>query len=265
MKHFSAIALAAAAISSATAAIAADIPGRRGAVAPAPVYSPAPPVFTWTGFYLGLNAGYGFSGKNRASYTGDAAYLAQGPNAPQSYSLKRSGFLGGAQIGYNIQSGSLVYGVEADANFAGGSNKTATVIATNATGAAKHQLGAFGTLRARAGFLLTDRWLAYGTGGLMVGQTKFSNTLTGTAGALLGGIWTGSNDKTKAGYVVGAGTEYALTNNITAKLEYMYYDLGKSSVRVAPANAAATASLVVPSLRESNNGSLLRTGLNLKF
>ena len=265
MKQFSAIALAAAAISSASVAIAADIPGRRGAIAPAPVYSPAPPVFTWTGFYIGLNAGYGFSGKNKANYTGDAAYLGQGVGAPQSYSLKRNGFTGGAQVGYNIQSGSLVYGVEADANFAGGSNKTAAVIAPNATGTAKHSLGAFGTVRARAGFLLTDRWLAYGTGGVIAGQTKFSNTLTGTAGLLAGGTWIGSTDKTKAGYVVGAGTEYALTSNITAKLEYMYYDLGKSTVRVAPVNAAATLTGIVPSLRESNNGSLLRTGVNYKF
>ena len=265
MKHISSIAIALAAILPASVALAADIPGRRPALAPAPVYVAAPPVFTWTGFYLGLNAGYGFSGKNRATYTGDAAYLAEGANAPQSYNGKRDGFLGGVQAGYNIQSGSFVGGIEADANFAGGSSKSTTVVAPDATGVTKNQLGAFGTVRARAGFLLTDRWLAYGTGGLMIGRTRFSNTLTGVGGPLAGGAWAGSSDKTKAGYVIGAGTEYALTNNITAKLEYLYYDLGKSSLRVAPVNAAAIATGITPSLRESNNGSLLRTGINFKF
>ena len=264
MKHLSTIALAATAISAASLATAADVPGRRPAVAPAPVYSAPPPVFTWTGFYVGLNAGYGFSGKNRATVTGNALDLAQGANLPRSYGLKRNGFVGGGQVGYNIQSGSFVGGLEADADFAGGSNKSQTVVAPNGTGVAKHQLGAFGTLRGRAGFLVTDRWLAYGTAGGILASTKFSNTLTG-AGALAGDTWAGSNNKTKAGWVIGAGTEYALTNNITAKLEYLYYDLGKSNLKAAPTNPGATATGIVPALKVSNNGSLLRTGVNFKF
>lgn len=263
MKIISSVVLAAAALTSASLALAADVPGRRAAPAPAPVYTP-PPIFTWTGFYLGLNAGYGFGGKNRAAVTGNALDLAQGANLPQSYNLKRNGFIGGAQVGYNYQSGSFVGGVEADLDFAGGSNKSQTVVRPNGTGVAKNQLGAFGTIRGRAGFLVTDRWLAYGTAGVMIASTKFSNTLTG-AGALAGDTWAGSTNKTKAGYVVGVGTEYAFTNNITAKLEYLYYDLGKTSLTVAPTNAAATASGIVPQLRERNNGSLLRTGVNFKF
>ena len=266
MKHISSIAIALAAVATASLAQAADIPGRRAAVAPAPSYAAAPPLFTWTGFYVGVNAGYGFSGKNSASYTGDAAYLAQGANVPRSYGLKRNGFVGGGTVGYNIQSGSFVGGVEADLNASGASNKTQAVIAPNATGTASGRLGAFGTVRARAGVLLTDRWLAYGTAGVMIGQTRLSSALTGTAAPLTaGGTWNGSADKTKAGYVVGAGTEYALTNNVTAKLEYMYYNLGKTSVIVAPTNALATATGIVPTLRQGNVGSLLRTGLNYKF
>lgn len=264
MKIIPSIALAAAALSTASLALAADVPGRRAAPAPAPVYTPPPPIFTWTGFYVGLNAGYGFSSKNKASYSGDPGYLALGANVPRSYSLKRNGFVGGAQVGYNYQSGAFVGGVEADINFETG-KKTSTVVAPQATGSARSQLGAFGTLRARGGFLVTDRWLAYATGGVIVGQTKLSNTITGTAPPLAGAVWSGSTDKTKAGYVVGVGTEYAFTNNITARLEYLYYDLGKTSVRAAPANAAATALGVAATLRESNAGSIVRTGLNFKF
>ena len=187
MKHISSIAIALAAVATASLAQAADIPGRRAAVAPAPSYAAAPPLFTWTGFYVGVNAGYGFSGKNSASYTGDAAYLAQGANVPRSYGLKRNGFVGGGTVGYNIQSGSFVGGVEADLNASGASNKTQAVIAPNATGTASGRLGAFGTVRARAGVLLTDRWLAYGTAGVMIGQTRLSSALTGTAAPLTPG------------------------------------------------------------------------------
>ena len=265
MKQIATFAIAAAAISSAALAFAADVPDRR--LAPAPAYAP-PPLFTWTGLYVGLNAGYGFGHKNTASYRGNANYLAQGANVPQSYNVKHSGFVGGATAGYNIQSGGFVYGVEGDIDFAAGS-KSQTVVAPFATGAAKNQLGAFGTLRARAGFLVTDRWLAYATGGLIVGQTKLSSTLVGTGGPFVAagvpGTWNGSNSKTKAGWTLGAGTEYALTNNITAKLEYLYYDLGKSTLAVAPTNVVATNSVFRPSLRQSNNGSLVRAGVNFKF
>lgn len=266
MKQISSILVALGALATASQVFAADIPGRRGANAPAPVYAEAPPLFTWTGFYAGVNAGYGFSSKNRASYTGDAAYVAQGANAPRSYNLKRNGFVGGGTLGYNIQSGRFVGGVEADLNGAGGSNKSQTVIAPNATGIAKSQLGAFGTLRARAGVLATDRWFLYGTAGVMIAQTKFSNSLAGTAAPMTpGGTWSGTGDKTKVGLVAGVGTEYALTNNITAKLEYLYYDLGKSSLTANATNAAAIATGIKPALSQSNNGTLLRTGLNYKF
>ena len=266
MKHIAILAIAAAAAGSATLAFAADVPGNRPALAPAPAY--APPLFTWTGFYVGLNAGYGFGQSNTASYRGNAAYLGQFPNVPQSYKLKRSGFVGGATAGYNVQSGGFVYGIEGDVDFATGS-KSQTVVAPFATGTAKNQLGAFGTLRARAGLLVTDRWLAYATGGLIVGQTKLSSTLVGTGGTfVVGGVpgtWSGSNTKTKAGWTLGAGAEYAISNNITAKLEYLYYNLGRSTLAVAPTNAVATASVFRPSLRQSNNGSIVRAGLNYKF
>lgn len=266
MKLISSLAIAAAALSVATLAHAADIPGRRSAPVPAPSYVAAPPMFTWTGFYVGVNAGYGFSGKNKASYNGDAAYLAQGANAPRSYNLKHNGFFGGGTVGYNYQSGSFVGGVEADLNASGASSKSSTVIAPNATGIAKSSLGAFGTLRGRVGFLATDRWLVYGTAGMMIGQTKLSNSLAGTAAPMTAGAtWSGTGDKTKVGLVAGVGTEYALTNNVTAKLEYLYYDLGKSSLTAAPTNVAATATGIRPALSQSNNGNLLRTGLNFKF
>jgi outer membrane immunogenic protein len=264
MKRIVTFAIAAAAASASTLAVAADIPGRRAAPAPAPAYVP-PPLFTWTGFYVGLNAGYTFANRGRASYNGNAAYLALGGAVPQSYNIRRNGFIGGAQAGYNIQSGAFVYGIEGDIDFATG-RKTRTVVAPFATGSARSELNWLGTVRGRVGFLVTDRWLAYATGGLAVGETKLRNRLVGNAGTpLVGDVWSGSNSRTRAGWTLGAGTEYAITNNLTAKLEYLYYDLGRQTVTVAPANAAATATGLVPRLRERNNGSLVRAGLNWKF
>jgi outer membrane immunogenic protein len=115
----------------ATSAMAADLPARR-TVAPAPFV--AVPVFTWTGFYVGVNAGYGFSDSND-----DAVFVPQGtflhpvrhlaPASCRTAGNENDGFVGGAQIGYNLQFGAFVVGVEADIQYAdlgGDNNRTAT-------------------------------------------------------------------------------------------------------------------------------------------
>src|ERR1700724_478926 len=101
------------------AALAADLPSR----APPPVYLPPPPVFTWTGFYAGLNAGYTFGGSNSVdveTMSGVAtseqlAADAVAASAPDVLSLRNSGFIGGGQVGYNLQfANSWLAGIEAD-------------------------------------------------------------------------------------------------------------------------------------------------------
>ena len=119
----------------ATPAAAADM----SYPAPAATYAPAP-IFTWTGFYLGANAGYGWG---EADYSSDI-----------------DGFLGGIQAGYNFQlSGPFVIGVEADIQY---SNIESSVFT----------LDYFGTVRARAGFAV-DQFLLYGTGGLAYGRGTY--------------------------------------------------------------------------------------------
>jgi outer membrane immunogenic protein len=89
---------------------AADLPARTGPV-PAPVmYST---MFSWTGFYAGVNAGYHFH-DNKATTTGTPAFVALGPLVPGSLATGKDGFIGGGQIGYNYQFGAVVAGVEAD-------------------------------------------------------------------------------------------------------------------------------------------------------
>ncbi len=242
------------------AASAADLPARKG-----PIMAPAfAPIYSWTGFYAGLNAGFAFN-NNKASTTGTPGFLALGPAAvPGSLGVGKNGFIGGGQIGYNQQYGLIVAGVEADFQYVDGKRSRAfTDPATlgGLTTRAGTELNYLGTLRARLGYSASDRLLIYVTGGLAYGNPQNSG---GVVAVGPGAQWAGNSDKMRFGYTVGAGAEYALTNNWTAKLEYLYYDLGKQTV-TATQFAGAPIAGVAYQARYENSGSLVRAGVNYKF
>jgi outer membrane immunogenic protein len=167
----------------ATGAVAADLPSRR---APAPIIAAAP-LFTWTGFYVGVNAGYGWSNDDF-----DAVDLADEDDD--------GGFVGGAQVGYNYQIGSFVVGLEGDIQYADfGADGTFDFDGDGVFDDDFDSSDWFGTVRARAGVAF-DRALIYATGGF-----AFADDATG---------WT-----------VGGGVEYAFTNNLSAKIEGLYVNL----------------------------------------
>ncbi|MDH6229586.1 outer membrane immunogenic protein [Mesorhizobium soli] len=169
------------------------------------------PVFSWTGAYVGLNAGFG-GGKFKHELP------VVGP-AP-SFNPSSNGFVGGVQVGYNYQIDQWVVGAEAD--FQGASIKGETDLGSLVGGPKLGtKLDWYGTVRARAGVLATDRLLVYATGGLAYGHTK-----TFIEDAVFGI----SESKTKAGWTVGAGVEYAVTDHVSLKTEYAYTDLGKAQV-----------------------------------
>lgn len=194
MKKYLLASVAALGLVAAGAASAADLPSRKG-----PVVAPAyiPPVFSWTGFYVGANAGYGWGNVNANGFAnvGDL-----------------DGFIGGGQVGYNYQMGQFVLGLEADlqgADLSSGDNLGLINVKTEY----------FGTVRARLGFAI-DRWMPYITGGWAYGNVKTSIPSLAF-----------SSDKTHTGgWAVGGGVEYAITNNIIAGVEYLYVDLGEKSV-----------------------------------
>jgi outer membrane immunogenic protein len=196
MKKFLLAGAAVAALAS--GAQAADLGVRRVAV-PAAI---AAPVFSWTGFYIGANVGYSSAQFRYVDPTGTFA----------NTSLTMPGIFGGIQGGYNWQMNSLVLGVEADIQ-ANSANKRFPLSATTGF---RDSVPMFGSLRARAGFA-ADRALFYVTGGLGYAtlSTKFYDTVT-PANNL-------SASTTRFGYTVGAGIEYAITNNWTVKGEYLYY------------------------------------------
>jgi outer membrane immunogenic protein len=190
-------------------ASAADLPSRR---APAPMVA-AVPVFTWTGFYVGVNAGYGWN-------SGDSQYVDPAFGYTSSGN-DDGGFIGGAQIGYNYQIGQFVVGVETDIQYANTGNSNSGYYA-GYYGGNDDSDGYFGTVRARAGFAF-DRALIYATGGLAYGDLGNNNYygLTNTSF----GYGYDNGDDVNVGWTVGGGVEYAFTNNLTAKLEGLYVNL----------------------------------------
>ena len=186
----------------------------RRSMSPAPYF--AAKSFSWTGVYAGLNAGYDF---------GNTSNSAKGV-----IGSVRGGSLGGT-VGYNQQIQNFVIGAEGD---------LAAANVQGSTGSNSAKVNSIGTLRARAGFA-ADRALVYATGGYAGGQTKV------TTGAASGSKWLN-------GYAIGGGLEYAFTNNISAKAEYLYTDL-------QPKNYGLSAGVNSAGVKVNQ----VRTGVNYKF
>ena len=246
----------AAGLTCAGSAFAADLPVRE----PAPAY--APPVFTWTGFYAGLNAG-GASTSAKLGWTClptclDApAAIVERQNL-SNRTLRPTGFVGGGQVGYNWQTGSFVFGIEADADFLTGRRGSTLPLSAAFPGNSITQsvrADFFGTVRGRLGFAV-DRLLVYATGGLAVGHFNFadSSLYPGSAQAV-------SASKTKTGWTVGGGVEYAVWQNWSVKAEYLYSDFGtftNSSSLPAPA-------IITYIHRHKLTENVLRLGINYRF
>lgn len=251
----------------ASAAHAADLPVK----SPPPFIKPLP-IFTWTGFYVGANAGYSFGQRGNARTVGTPAFAALGPTiVPGSLDTKSSGFIGGGQVGYNYQYQNFVLGLEADFDYVDQKKTsrftgTGTVLGSTLTTSASSQLDFLGTLRARIGYTPTERLLLFATGGLAVGDVQNTGSVVANAAPIL--AWSGSNSKLQAGYAVGGGAEYAYTDAISFKVEYLYYDLGRQTVSaLGNANVRATPALngVDYIARTSTAGSVIRAGVNYKF
>ena len=208
MKKYLLASVAALGIVAAGAASAADLPSRKGPIA-APVYMP--PAFTWTGFYVGANAGYGWGNVNANGFAnvGDL-----------------DGFVGGGQVGYNYQMGQFVLGLEADL-------QGADLSSGNNLGALRVKTDYFGTVRARAGVAF-DRFMPYITGGWAYGNVKTSIPAL---------AWSSDRSHT-GGFAVGGGLEYAVTNNIIAGVEYLYVDLGEKNIAGAGTKVGTDFSVV---------------------
>ncbi|MGO4704147.1 outer membrane protein, partial [Microvirga sp. 2MCAF38] len=138
-------------------ALAADLPSRR---APAPII-PVIPAFTWTGFYVGVNAGFGWNSSNDDNvFVPGVGFVGNGGS--------NGGFVGGGQIGYNYQVGQFVIGAETDLQYADLGHRNNDVFVGTFGFNNKSSDNYFGTVRVRAGYAF-DRALIYATGGFAYG------------------------------------------------------------------------------------------------
>jgi outer membrane immunogenic protein len=230
--------------------LAADLPPSMPP--PPPPRAPAayvpfvPAQYNWGGIYVGLNGGYGFG-------TSDWTFPAStclGGVACSTGSFDINGALAGGTLGANFQAGQFVFGIEGDgdwSNIKGSASSTNTVCAgcqTSNTWLA--------TLRGRAG-VAWDRVLLYATGGGAGGSIN-------TSVPAIPGFTAGSSSTTEYGWAAGGGLEFGITENLTAKIEYLYVDLQNGSYSCTVASCGAVASVPV-----SFQTSLVRAGLNLKF
>jgi outer membrane immunogenic protein len=215
----------------------------------APVAAPAS-VQNWTGLYVGGNAGYSW-GRTDVDYSLAGVPIARTTLDPNS-------FIGGGQIGYNWQLGSLVLGVEGDLAWRHGTDATTFTFGNAAGDFARFntEQNWVGTARPRIGFA-ANNWLIYGTGGVAFGEFKhaYTETRPGVATRAL------ANSETKAGWTAGGGVEYAFTNQWSLGVEYLYMDFGSTAL------AQPVAPPVFPSTTASfdDKSHVVRAKLNYKF
>jgi outer membrane immunogenic protein len=200
------------------AALAADLPSR----APPPVYLPPPPVFTWTGLYIGGQIGYKFGKDTGRIDEFDATTGTLDSTVP--FSSSPSGVIGGGHIGYNSQIAQWVLGLEGDVDGTSFKSGTFAVDAgpTEPTGvpgtAISIRSTIEGSIRGRVG-LAWDRFLIYGTGGVAFADFKTNYLADSESPGLFD-----SRTTTRTGWTVGGGIEYAFTPNWLFGVEYRYSD-----------------------------------------
>jgi outer membrane immunogenic protein len=229
---------------------AADLPPAPYPTAPAVYTPPPPPVYNWTGFYVGVNGGYGWATSSGTTTVGIPGLGA----ATGTSSGNTNGGVAGGQVGYNYQIGAVVLGAEADMQWSG--QTTTTILPCGAGCSFTETAGIdwFATVRARIGAAF-DRFLVYGTGGLAIIDTtdKLSASALGATINLV------SLSDTAIGFAAGAGAEYAITNNVLARVEYLYMQ--------ANASASGPIALVGGTVTETATikDSIVRAGVNFKF
>jgi outer membrane receptor protein involved in Fe transport/opacity protein-like surface antigen len=192
----------------------------------------APLSYDWTGFYLGLNAGGAF-GTNTATVSSGGG----------SASVNEPGFIGGAQVGANYQTGPVVWGFEADYDTSTHNQS----LPSGALSGSTAKMPWLATLRGRFGVAF-DRYLVYATAGGAAGELRSNIAVAAgtTSTTVTYGTWT-----------AGAGVEYGITDNLSARVEYLYLDKGNIATGfIGPPATTITSRL-------ENN--LVRAGLNYRF
>jgi outer membrane immunogenic protein len=259
-------------------AAAADLTAPVYKAPPAPVADP----WNWAGGYIGANAGYswGRSDTNVGYFTAPGGVAIVPPaGSIGSASASMDGGVLGLQAGYNLQSGMWVGGIEGDIQWTGQEGTSnylcaaslaggvclpgSTFLPAGATGSAlslDQKLEWFGTFRARLGVTPSPTWLVYVTGGLAFGDIKTGATLSGFTPGGVAAVAALNSSTTKTGWTVGVGAEARISGRWTAKVEYLYMDLGTVSGSVVDTPAG-----IMGNYSSHITDNILRVGLNYHF
>jgi len=244
-------------------ALAADLPIR------APTYKAPPPAyFSWTGCYIGGNAGGASARGSFTTAVDSGTHLGAQTNldrvsAAGTGSDRQSSFIGGGQIGCNGQAGLLVLGVEGD--FSGlsthpsitGTGVLTTTDPFSITNSVRNDWLA--TVRGRAG-LAVDRSFIYVTGGAAFSRLHYAQVYTDTLFATTGGFNT-SHDQT--GWTIGAGWEYALAPSWSVKAEYLHVRFSSFATTGLITSTTGGTNVMHGTVREDID--IARVGLNYRF
>jgi outer membrane immunogenic protein len=221
MKRISIAAIFAVAV--AGQSLAADLPSPAPPQPPATYVPTTAPVYSWSGIYLGINGGYAVG---QTFFSDPSVFQGDGP-------FSMDGFVVGGTIGANYQWGHFVAGIEGDGDWTGQDGSIS-------------QSNWLATARGRAGYAF-DRILLYATGGAAA-----ANRLIAAGGGY------SFSSATQIGWTAGAGVEGALGQNWTAKIEYLYVDLGSQTCPVTSCGGAVPISIPFTE-------NVVRAGINYKF
>ena len=248
-----------------TGALAADLPSRQPPPVPA-----LGKLHSWAGFYVGGHGGYASTSRDTSlsSVIGPVLTLDVANGVfPRRVDGQSDGAIGGVQAGYNLQIGKFVVGLEADASWLD-SRVTTRFSAVDpgpifpgalTNSSYQSDVDWLSTVRARAG-LAFDRTLIYVTGGLAIGDVKNTFSVGIPSVGYTPPPW--SNRGVELGWSAGAGLEYAITDSISLKAEYLHYDLGQ---RVLRATDAAVFPGQFLNYGFATSGEIGRVGFNVKF
>ena len=250
-------------------ALAADLPRKAPPM-------PAAPLWSWSGFYIGVNGGYSWGRSSRDlnffnPLTGVVIASATGAGRDLD------GGVFGGQLGYNWQTANWVFGIETDAQWTGqkggttvlcpvaGCFPTLAVAPGGARTAASlnDKLEWFGTFRGRGGILVTPSVLLYATGGLAYGTLQTDVALSSFTATGIPFTFGATRSSEKFGWTIGGGIESMFAANWTAKLEFLYMDLGSISNSVVLPTAAGFP--LGANVTSRVTDSIIRGGINYKF
>lgn len=233
----------------------ADLPSK----APAYLKAPVAP-FSWAGFYIGGHAGFASGSTAFADVVNPVtatAYITVG--GTDRFTVNRTGFVAGAQAGYNWQVSNIVFGVEGDLGYLGGN---ASRLTSNPVGEVAGDVrgGLYGSLRGRLGFA-ADKMLLFVTAGVIGVDdgARVTDQFTPTT------LYT-NRLGFRSGWTAGGGAEFALSNKWSVKADYLYYDLGTGTVTGEQViNGVPQGAPNFYSWRARSTGSIGRIGVNYHF